>query len=125
MPPVFTTTQLYSTKQLPTAASGSQHKNKQPTISISTATVPCTQDAQTIIITPTWAQAATRTSTNSTQQLISSVFESIRAIMAMFNLQKLSTQMRLFATKLQETDDPIIKLVAVTDAIVDCFSTSK
>jgi len=45
--------------------------------------------------------------------------------MAMFNLQKLSTQMRLLATKLQETDDPITKLVAVIDAVVDCFSTSK
>jgi hypothetical protein len=45
--------------------------------------------------------------------------------MAMFNLQKLSTQMRLLATKLQEMDDPITKLVAVIDAVVDCFSTSK
>ena len=73
----------------------------------------------------TWAQAASRTSTISTQQPISSVFKSIRAIMAMFNLQKLSTQMRLLATKLQETDDPVTKLVAVIDAVVDCFSTSK
>jgi len=73
----------------------------------------------------TWAQAATGKSTNSTQQPISSAFESIRAIMAMFNLQKLSTQMRLLATKLQEADDLITKLVAVIDAVVDCFSTSK
>jgi hypothetical protein len=34
----------------------------------------------------TWAQAATRTSTNTTHQPISSVFESIRSIMAMFDL---------------------------------------
>jgi hypothetical protein len=45
--------------------------------------------------------------------------------MAMFKLQKLSTQMRLLATKLQEMDDPITNLVAVIDAVVDCFSTSK
>ena len=43
----------------------------------------------------------------------------------MFNLQKLSTQMCLLAIKLQETDDPITKLVAVIHAVVDCFSTSK
>jgi len=45
--------------------------------------------------------------------------------MAMFNLQKLSTQMRVLAIKLQETDDLITKLVALIDVVVDCFSTSK
>jgi hypothetical protein len=73
----------------------------------------------------TWAQVATRTSTNTTHQPMSSVFESIRSIMTMFDLQKLCTQMRLLAIKLQETDDPITKLVAVIDSTVDCFSTSK
>jgi hypothetical protein len=45
--------------------------------------------------------------------------------MAMFNLQKLSTQMRLLPIKLQETNDFITKLVAVIDAVVDCFTSSK
>jgi pyruvate kinase len=124
MPPVLTTTQLYSTEQLPTTASGS-HENKQPTISISTVTVPRTPDAPTIITPTNMGSTATRMSTNSTQYPISLVFESLRAIMAMFNLQKLSTQMHLLATKCQETDDLIIKFVAVIDVVVDCFSTSK
>jgi len=37
----------------PTTASGSQHEDKQPTIPISTVTVPCTEDFSTFIITPT------------------------------------------------------------------------
>ena len=72
-----------------------------------------------------WGQAATRTPANSTQQPISSVFESLRTIMNMFNLQHLCTQMRLLAVKLQETNDPIAKLVMVIDKVVDCFSTHK
>ena len=73
----------------------------------------------------TWAQATSRSATNSTQQPISSVIESIRAIMAMFNFQQLSTQMRQLASKLQETDDPITKLITVTDTVVNCFATFK
>ena len=72
-----------------------------------------------------WAQAATRTSANSTQHPISSVFESLRTIMNMFTLQHLCTQMHLLAIKLQETNDPIAKLVTVIDTVVDCFSTHK
>jgi len=45
--------------------------------------------------------------------------------MNMFNLQHLCTQMRLLAVKLQETNDPITKLVTVIDTIVDCFSAIK
>jgi hypothetical protein len=33
--------------------------------------------------------------------------------------------MRLLAVKLQETNDPIAKLVMVIDKVVDCFSTHK
>ena len=64
---------------------------------------------------------------NSTQQRISSVIESIgdTSIMAMFNFQQLSTQMRHLARKLQETEDPITKLVAVIDTVVNCFATFK
>jgi hypothetical protein len=45
--------------------------------------------------------------------------------MAMFNFQQLSTQMRQLASKLQETDDPITKLITVTDTVVNCFATFK
>ena len=72
-----------------------------------------------------WAEAATWTPAKSTKQPISSVFESLRTIMNMFILQHLCTQIRLLAVKLQETNDPIAKLVAVIDTVVDCFSTHK
>jgi len=45
--------------------------------------------------------------------------------MAMFNFQQLSIQMRHLARKLQETEDPITKLVAVIDTVVNCFATFK
>ena len=72
-----------------------------------------------------WAQTATQLPTDSTQQPISSTFESLRTIINMFNLQHLCSQMRLLATKLQETKDPIAKLVLVIDTVVECFSTHK
>ena len=43
----------------------------------------------------------------------------------MFNLQQLCTQMRLLAVKLQETNDPVTKIVTVIDTIGDCFSANK
>jgi hypothetical protein len=58
----------------------------------------------------TWAQTATRISTDSTQEPISSTFESLRNIIYMFNLQHLCSQMLE---------------VMVIDTVVECFSTHK
>jgi hypothetical protein len=73
----------------------------------------------------TWAQVASQSTPERTQQPISSVIESIRDIMAMFNFQTISTQMRHLARKLQETNDPINKLVVVIDTVVNCLATFK
>jgi len=73
----------------------------------------------------TYAHVTSQPTPNSTQQPISSVIESIRDIMAMFNFQQLSTQMRHLARKLKETEDPITKLVAVIDTVVNCYATCK
>jgi hypothetical protein len=43
----------------------------------------------------------------------------------MFSLQKIGTQMRQLARKLQETEDPINKIVAVIDTAVNCLTNSK
>ena len=45
--------------------------------------------------------------------------------MTMFNFQQISTQMRNLARKLQETDDPVNKLVAVIDTVVNCLANFK
>ena len=58
-------------------------------------------------------------------QPISSVIESIRHIMTTFNFQQISTQMRHLARKLQETDDPVNKLFAVIDTVVNCLANFK
>ena len=73
----------------------------------------------------TWAQAATRTYDITNHQPFSSVLESIKPIMAMFNLPKLCIQLRSLAFTLQASGDPITKLVAVIDTVVGCLSTSK
>jgi len=73
----------------------------------------------------TWAQVTSQPTHNYTQQPMSSVIESIQDIMAMFNFQQLSTQMRHLARKLQETEDPITKLVAVIDTVVNCSAPFK
>jgi len=73
----------------------------------------------------TRAQVTSQPTPERTQQPISSVIESIRDIMTMFNFQQISTQMRNLARKLQETDDPVNKLVAVIDTVVNCLANFK
>jgi hypothetical protein len=73
----------------------------------------------------TWADAATRTSDITNHQPFSSVLESIKSIMAMFDIPKLCIQLRSLAFTLQESGDSITKLVAVIDTVVGCLSTSK
>jgi hypothetical protein len=59
------------------------------------------------------------------QKPISSVIETISDIMAMFNVQQISTQMRHVARKLQEREDPINKIIAVFDTVVNCLANFK
>ena len=73
----------------------------------------------------TWAQAASRSSDTTNQQPFSSVLDSIKSIMAMFDLPKLCTQLRSLAFTLQDSGDPITKLTAVIDTVISCLSTSK
>jgi hypothetical protein len=72
-----------------------------------------------------WAKVTSLPTSEHTQQSTSSVIESIREIIALFNFQQISTQMRHLAIKLQETGDPINKLVAVIDMVVNCLATAK
>jgi len=54
-----------------------------------------------------------------------SVLDSIKSIFAMFDFHKLCTQLlRSLALQLQESNDPVTKLVAVIDTVVGCFSPS-
>ena len=73
----------------------------------------------------TWAHAATRTSDVTNHQPFSSVLESIKSILAMFDLPKLCIQLRSLASAIQEPGDPITKLVVVIDTVVSCLSPSK
>jgi len=45
--------------------------------------------------------------------------------MTMLIFQQLNIQMCHLGRKLQETDDPITKLVAVLDTVLSCFATFK
>jgi hypothetical protein len=56
------------------------------------------------------------------QQPLSSTIDSIKSILTMFDFRKLCIQLRSLALQLQETTDPIAKLVAVTDTVVNCLS---
>jgi hypothetical protein len=59
-----------------------------------------------------------------TQQPLSSTLDSIKSILAMFDFRKLCNQLRSLALQIQESNDPITKLVAVIDTVLGCFSTS-
>jgi len=72
----------------------------------------------------TWADKAAQSTNTQNQQPLSSVLDSIKSIFAMFDFHKLCIQLRLLAIQLQESNDPITKLVAVIDTVVGCFSPS-
>ena len=72
----------------------------------------------------TWAQITAQTPHISNQQPLSSTFDSIKSILSMFNFHKLSTQLRSIALQLQESKDPITKIVAIMDTVVGCLSSS-
>jgi len=72
----------------------------------------------------TWAHITARLSYAPNQQPFSSALDSMKSILTMFDLSKLCVQLRSLALHLQETNDPIAKLVAVIDAVIGCLSTS-
>jgi hypothetical protein len=72
----------------------------------------------------TWAHIAAQSTNSQNQQPLSSVLDSIKSIFSMFTFHKLCTQLRSLALQLQETSDPITKLVAIIDTVVGCLSPS-
>ena len=68
----------------------------------------------------TWAHITARSSKAPNQQPFSSAFDSIKSILATFDLNKLCVQLRSLALHLQETNDPI----AIIDAVIGCLSAS-
>ena len=72
----------------------------------------------------TWAHIAAQSTNSQNQQPLSSVLVSIKPILTMFNFHKLCTQLPPLALKLQETSDPITRLVAVIDTVVGCLTPS-
>jgi hypothetical protein len=72
----------------------------------------------------TWVQVTSRSAKPTTAQPLSSVADTIKALLALFDYQKLCVQLRSLLIQLQESTDPITKLVAIIDTIITCFSTS-
>ena len=72
----------------------------------------------------TWARVTAQSSTPRKSQSYSSTFDTLKSILAMFDLNKLSTQLCALAQQLREANDPITKIVAVIDTIVNCLSQS-
>ena len=71
----------------------------------------------------TWAHVVAQSPNSQNQQPLRSVFDSIKAILSMSDFHKLCTQLRSLALQLQETSDPITKLVAIIDTVVSCLSS--
>jgi hypothetical protein len=114
-----------------------QQNNRRPqqsTLSVKPTTTPFNYQqtqfpvlkspAPTISQQSTWAQVTSRTTQPQTAQPISSMADTIKYLLALFDYQKLCIQLRLLVTQLQTSTDPITKLVAIIDTFVTCFSTS-
>ena len=74
---------------------------------------------------PSWAQIASRNPQPKIIEPPNSVADTIKSLLALFDYQKLYVQLRTLITQLQESQDPITKLVAVVETIINCFSTTK
>ena len=69
----------------------------------------------------TWAQPASQPSTPTDPQSLSSVLETVKYILAIFDNQKLCQTLRSLVLQLQTTREPLSKIMAVLDAIVTGF----
>ena len=72
----------------------------------------------------TWAQITAQTPDSSNTQSLSSTIDSIKSILTMFDFHKLSTLLRSLTLQLQESNDPITKIVAIVDTVLACLSSS-
>jgi hypothetical protein len=71
----------------------------------------------------TWAQVTSQSAQPTTAQPLSSVADTIKSLLALFDYQKLCVQLRSLVIQLQESMGPITKFVAIIDTIIACFST--
>jgi hypothetical protein len=72
----------------------------------------------------TWAHVTAQPLTSFTQPSFSTTLDSVKSILAMFDLHKLGVQLRSLALILRQSTDPITKLVAVIDTVIGCLSSS-
>jgi hypothetical protein len=84
---------------------------------LKTSTPPLSQQS-------TWSQVTSRSAQPTTTQPLSSVAGTIKSFLALFGYQKLYVQLRSLLIQLQESNDPITKLVAMIDTIITCFYTT-
>jgi hypothetical protein len=71
---------------------------------------------------PTWAQVTAQHNTPNTTTSPTSITDSIKSILSLFDFPKLVTQLRTLTTQLQQTSDPISKLVVIIDTFVSCLA---
>ena len=72
----------------------------------------------------TWANVAAQPPTIQHHPPLGAIIDSIKSILSMFDAHKLCTQLRSLAHHLQETSDPISKLVMIAKTLFSCFSSS-
>ena len=125
MPPVSTTTTPFTTVNQPTTTQMRTPKLTLPPFRNHQAHFPALKTTHPLPNPPhTWADKAAQSTNTQNQQPLSSVLDSIKSIFAMFDFHKLCIQLRSLAIQLQESNDPITKLVVVIDTVVGCFSPS-
>ena len=71
-----------------------------------------------------WAQAASQPTTPMDPQCLSSVLETVKSILALFDIQKLCQTLRSLVLQLQMATNPLSKIMVVLDAVVTCFLSS-
>ena len=72
----------------------------------------------------TWAQTASQPTTPMDPQSLNAVFETVKSILAMFDIPKLCQTLLSLVLQLQTTSDPLSKIMVVLDAVVAWFLSS-
>ena len=125
LPTVFSTDTISTTKYSSSTTRNAERETSSHSIQLSTnSTSALKPSALPLSQQSTWAQVTSRSAQPTTARPLSSVADTIKSLLVLFDYQKLYVQLRSLLIQLQEPTDPITKLVAIIDTIITCFSTS-
>lgn len=124
LPTVSSADTISATKYSSTTTPNADSETSSYATQISRNSISCSQDPCTSTLTTVNLGPGDISERPANPQPLSSVADTIKSPLALFDYQKLYVHLRSLITQLQESEDPITKLVAIIDTVIACLSTS-